>query len=247
MYLEIKSFLELMRRASKCRYKTVLQVNHVLMQSYSIDVDSDEGMHYALFIPMNESSYEDPFYDLIIEYTPSDVLKTYSTGHKKLLELKKEQGGGKIKISEELVVQEKKGRMEFKFLYYLKDELVCTETWSTPYPVDQTRPEIENIANTLDNAIERIKPGGACVLIDGTRTGIFRRATESSDIYYHTVKINGTKVQIPLLKSMFLGNKQLDECILSIQETVLKNIYLWTLMMTRKGLSECFYGYIMRF
>lgn len=246
MILDAKPLLELMTRASRCKFKKVFMVNHLLIQCYTVGIDSDIGFHYVLAIPDTEE-YSSPFYDSLVELEPSAITKAYSTGHKILLEKKKETGAKPKEIKEELVVQFKDTKMEMKFLYYVMDELVTTAIYTSPYPVDETRPEVENCVDTLVSTANRIKPGGSCVLIDGNRTGIFDRTMDSVQTYFHVIKINGEKVRIPFIRSMFLGSKSYDRFIVSIQETLLKSIYLFSIQLTRKGLTEQFFGYIQNF
>lgn len=246
MILDAKPFIELMTRATRCKFKKIFMVNHLLIQCYTVDIDSDIGFHYVLAIPDTEE-YGSPFYDELVELEPSAITKTYSTGHKIFLERKKEIGAKPKEVKEELVVQFKATKLEIKFLYYIRNELVTTSVYTSPYPVDETRPEVENCIETLVSTANRIKPGGSCVLIDGNRTGIFDRTLNSVQTYFHVIKINGEKVRIPFIKSMFLGSKSYDRFIISVQETILKNIYLFSIQLTKKGLTEQFFGYIQNF
>lgn len=245
--IELKPFLELMRRASKCKYKTVFMVNHLLMQCYSVDIDSDIGFHYVLPIPTDNPAYQYSFYDALLELAPSDILKTYTEGHKTLQEYKKENNIKPKELQEDLFVQFKESGCELKFVFYASDKLIDTQIYTTEYPIDQTRPEVENCLKTLEALIDRIKPGGACVLLDGLRLGIFDRALQSADVYFHIIKINGVKIRVPFIKSMFLGSKSFDQFIVSVQETKINNIYLYCISLTRKGLTDLFYGYLQNY
>lgn len=246
MILDVKPFIELMTRATHCKFKRVFMVNHLILQCYTVDIDSDIGLHYILAIPPTDQ-YNSPFYDELIELEPSAVTKVYNTGHKELLEKKKEKNAKPKEVKEEMVVQYKERRLEIKFMYYVKDALIFTTTYTEPYPVDNTRAEVENCVNTIMTTAERIKPGGSCVIIDGLRTGLFDRTMNSIQVYYHVIRINGEKIRIPLIRSMFLGSKSFDSFYLSVQETILKGIYLYSIQLTRKSITEQFFGYIQNF
>ena len=251
MKIELKPFITLLRRAVKCRYSMVYMMNHLLIQCYSIDIDSDIGLHYVLFIPDTEE-YDSPFYDELLELYPSEILKVYSEGHKVLLDYKKEKSLKPKDVYEELHVTEKTSDSgisvkEIKFLYYANDSLIHTAVYQIPYPVDISKPSADNCVNTLTALMGRIKPGGYCMRLDGLRLGIFNRAMEYPDIYYHIVKLNGTKIRLPLMKSMFLGSKKFDSFIITLQESTIPGIYVYCLMFHRDGISECFYGYIQNY
>lgn len=245
--IELKPFLDLMRRATKCKFKSVFMVNHLLIQCYTVDIDSDIGFHYICPIPKNNPAYEDSFYDCLVELRPSDILKTYNVGHKILLNFKKENKLKPKDVYEEMYVQRKEDALEIKFLFYQQEHLLTTHSYLTPYPIDQTEPTAENCVKTLEAMADRIKPGGSCVILDGLRLGLLQRTLESVQIYHHVIKINGTKVRLPLAKSMFLGNKQFDQFLITVQETVMDDIYLYTIALTRKGITECFVGYLQNY
>lgn len=247
---KLKAFLTLLRRASKCRYSSVVMVNRVLIQCYNIDIDSDIGMHYTLFIP-DTTDYDSPFYQLMVELTPGAILKTYTVGHKKLLEIKKERGLKPKDVDETLHIATKEINgfdvLEFKFQYIVDGMIQFTESYHSLYPLDTSKPGIENCVSTLDSLASRIKPGGYCVQLDALRLGIFQRALNCSDIYYHIIKLNETKIRIPFMKSMFLGAKRFDIFVVTIQETVIPGIYVYCMLFHREGISECFYGYIQNY
>ena len=146
-----------------------------------------------------------------------------------------------------MYVQRKEDALEIKFLFYQQEHLLTTHSYLTPYPIDQTEPAAENCVKTLEAMADRIKPGGSCVILDGLRLGLLQRTLESVQIYHHVIKINGEKVRLPLAKSMFLGNKQFDQFLITVQETTMNDIYLYTIALTRKGITECFVGYLQNY
>ena len=247
---KLKAFLALLRRASRCRYRSVVMVNRVLIQCYNIDIDSDIGMHYTLFIPDTEG-YDSPFYDLMLELVPLEILRVYTTGHKQLLELKKTKGLKPKDVNETLYISTKTIEdctiLELRFQYHAEDTIQFTAAYQMSYPLDTSRPTVENCVNTINALASRIKIGGYCMQFDALRLGIFQRALDSSDIYYHVIKMNDTKIRVPFMKSMFLGAKKFDQFIVTIQETNIPGIYVYTMLFHRENLSECFYGYIQNY
>ncbi|MDE5610817.1 MAG: hypothetical protein K2I90_02220, partial [Odoribacter sp.] len=59
----------------------VLMKNHLLLQCYNLDIDSDDGLHYVLHIPETEE-YDSSFYDEVIMLNPNEILSAYNEGHK---------------------------------------------------------------------------------------------------------------------------------------------------------------------
>lgn len=244
MKIGIKPFIALMRRAVKSQYKTLFLSNRMLMQCYNIDHDSDVGLHYILPIPPTEE-YQSEFYDLFIELSPKAILDTYNEGHKYLLEKKKEGALKPKDLSEELYASDQKnGTLELKFLYYAKGEVCCIKEYAVRYPVDPTNVDAENCANTYAAMWDRVKYGGKCVLIDCIRTGIIRRTMDTAEIYFHVIKMGGTHIRIPLMRSIFLNTSKWNRAILSIQETELDNVYLMGLELMKDDIIEVFSGYI---
>lgn len=129
----------------------------------------------------------------------------------------------------------------------MKDELITTTSISIPYPVNTADFMIDNCVSTFTNMIDRIKPGGQGIVLDGIRLGFMSIAENNVQVHYYTVKLNNNVVRIPIIRSMFLGAKTYDQIIVSIQETLLKNIYLFSYQLSRKGISEQFFGYIQNF
>lgn len=243
--IPVKPFIELMRRASKCRFSSVLLNNRMLMQCYDIDIDSDVGMHYILHIPDDEK-YSDPLYDETLVLYPKQILDAYNTGHAILTEEKKKEKAKPKEVNEELYFRVEKKHATFKFVYYVKDKVVTTTTCRVPYPVDQNGPAIMNIVSTYENILLRLKVGGRCVILNGIRQGILRTALTTNTIVYYIVKLNGVKVRVPLYKSMFL-NSTYDQVFISLQETELDMIYLLTIQTERGGIIEQLISYVQNF
>lgn len=244
--MEPKPFIELLRRTQKSKFKSVLMHNRMMMQCYSVDIDSDIGLHYILHIPNNEL-YADPFYDETLLLVPADILEVYNNGHAVLLEKKKEVSAKPKEVREEMTFSISKNVAKIKFHFIVRDELLTTTTYTTPYPVNPNDNEVETIVDCYQQMLNRIKIGGCAIALDAVREGIFHLANESVQIVYYKVKLGGVTVRVPLYKTMLLGAKAVDEFFISVQETSISSIYLYTIQMARKGLVEQFIGYILNF
>lgn len=246
MFIDVKPFIVLMRRVLKCKYDKVILKNRLIMQCYDIDIDSDIGMHYVLPIPNNEL-YKSDFYNQYIIFSPKDILNIYNDGHKVLLERKKDDKLKPKDVKEEIYFNIEKNKGVFKFIYYTLDKLLCQKVYYIDYPVNETLPIISNCIDTYNTIKTRIKPGGLGIIINGKENNLIQIAQESSDIYYFKISLNNEKIKVPIIKSMFLGNKNWDEFYMSIQETTIKNIYLFCYQLTNNEISEEYFGYIQNF
>ena len=85
-------FISILRRASHCKFPELVMANRLLMQCYTIDVDSDVGFHYVLHIP-DENKYADGFYDEFMLIRPAEVIGCYNTGHRILAEKRRARLG----------------------------------------------------------------------------------------------------------------------------------------------------------
>lgn len=241
--MKIGPLITLLRRVSHSKYHILLLNNRMLMQCYSISEDSDIGLHYVLFIPPTDE-YSDKFYDLKLLLKPTEIMDCYNTGHKILLATKKELKLKTKDVCEEFTFVDG----EIKFLFYAQDKIIDTEKYTVPqYPLSETNPIIENCIETYYNMINRIKPGGCCVIMDGLRNGMFQCALDAVQINFYRIKINGKNVRIPLIKSLLSGNKSLDSFYVSIQESTINDVYIYALQLTKKGLTDTYFGYIQNF
>lgn len=245
--LACKPFVNILRRATHCRYSTIIMANRMFMQCYSIDVDSEVGLNYLLFIPDTEE-YADEFYSETLVLSPSSILARYNRGHKLLEEKKKEAGLKSKDVKEEFCFQIRNSHSaEIKFMYYLLDELVTTETYRLDYPIDMTSVAVETCLQSYTNLLNRIKPGGACLVFDGLRYDLQNKASECSEIYHFIIRYGGKKIQVPILRSMFNGIKDVDTLYLSLQESTLKDIYVYSFQYTKREITEQFWGYLLHY
>lgn len=239
-------FIALLRRASHSGYKSMVMNNRMLIQCFDITIDSDNGLHYVLYIPDSEA-YDDPFYDSYLILDPSTVLNTFNKGHKELEEKRKQLKAKPKEASEEFILHIKNGHGEIKFLYYLQGELLTTAACRVQYPVDETSRTIINIEETFNNLADRIKPGGICLKFDGLRLGLQEKAMNSSEIYFYVVKCGDRKIKIPLTRSSFMGIKEVDQFVFTVQESLIPHIFVYSYQIKKKGILEQRFGYVLEF
>lgn len=246
--MEVKPLIKLLQRANKSRFDQFLLHNRMLMNCYTVDEDSDIGMHYILHVP-DTDEYVDPFYSETLFLDVKTISAAYSAGHGKLNEAKK-NSKEKVKtkdVREELHYRSEHNRAILKFLFYLFDELIDVETLTLDYPIDTTNPVARAVEQTYDAMVSRIKPGGICLQFDGNKLNLYELAVARPEIYFFEVKVNDKKIRLPLYKSLFLNMKDFDEFFISVQETRLVGIYLYTVQLTKNDLTDQQVGYIQNF
>lgn len=248
MKIDVKGFMAVMRRATHSKFKTVLLNNRLILQCYNMDLDSEVGFHYVLPIPETDE-YQSDFYDLTVLLNPSEIISTYNQGHKLLTAEQKKAKAKTADINEELYFTDKEdGTAELKFLYFLKDELISSISWETKYPVDEMSPDVENIVNTYNQLLDRIRVGGACLVFNGNRYDLCKKVQNCPEIYYFIVRYHKKKIRVPLMKSMFGGIKETDRFLFSIQESVYRDdIYIYSIQYERKGITEQYWGYLLNY
>lgn len=238
--------ITILRRATHSGYGDVILNNRMLVQCFNLDIDSDIALNYVLYIPQSDA-YDDPLYDMTMILEPRKILDAYSVGHKYLEEKRKEVKAKPKEAVEEVVFQEKHGCGELKFLYYLQGELLTTTKCKVQYPVDNLNTTIANCERSFQKLLEYIKPGGACLVYDGLRMNLQKSIMEYPSIYYFKIRYQNKKVMIPFARSMFLGIKEVDSFYFSVQESNIQDIYVYSYQITKKGITEQFFGYVLSF
>lgn len=244
--IDIKAFVALLRRALKSHYTEFLLNNRMLVQCYSIDEDSDIGLHYILHIPSTEE-YSDSFYDETLLLDAKTLSTLYSDGHKEYLSKKKESGAKAKECHEEVMFVKYKHSSKIKYLYYVQDSLITTRELEIPYPINENDHQVENILSTITNIATRIRPNGYGIAFDAGQMNLYQTALDSEEIYYLKIKCNGRKIKIPMFKSLFAGNKEWREFFISVQETTIPMVYVYAVQFTTKGLTDQYVGYIQNF
>ena len=241
-----KYLMNLLSRCSHSGFKHMVLHNRMLMQCYTVDIDSDQGFHYALHIP-DTKEYEDRFFDETILLTPAEITKVYRAGHNTLSDLRKEKNLKTKDCHEECYYLVDDDKRQLKFMYYLLDELVDTQTVDLAWPFDVTDIRAESILRAYGDCLTRIKPGGVCLLYNLGRMGVIEKTVDLPDVYQIIVRVHKKKLCIPLTKTLFMSQKKFDSAYLSIQETTLDHIYIYALSLTAKGLNETIWGYVIRY
>lgn len=243
--MQIKPLLELLRRADKSKYKTVLLMNRMLIQCYDASQDSDMGMHYILHIPDTED-YIDEFYDNQILITIKEVTEAYKLGHAEVLEKKKKTKAKPKEVNEFVDVLVDDLYIILKMQFIVLDELVSTQVVKCKRLTERDN-AVQIVTNTMDTMLGRSKRGGLAVTLDGYKSGCYYKLMNHAQIAYHKIKIGGVKVRIPLFKSMLAGIKEPDDFTLSIQETNIQDVYLYTIQLKKKEILEEYICYILNF
>ncbi len=246
MSIDAKAFITIIRRALKSKYKIFLLHNHMLMQSYNLTDDNVIGFHYVLHIPYTEE-YDNDLYNSTLILDAEKLLLLYKTGHDILLEKKKAISAKPKDVKEIIEFITNKNHAKIKFQFIVCDELIYTSTYTTKYPIDEYDENVVNIVSSYQNILNRIKVGSSSVSIDCIKAGILYRLSEATSLIYHKIKIYDKKIMIPVLKSMLAGINKPDEFFMSIQETTIQNVYLYTIQLSANSITDQYIGYIQNF
>ena len=243
--MQVKPFLDLMKRAQKSKYIDFVMHNRMIIQCYDVSQDSDVGTHYILHIPENEN-YDDKFYDQSIIIIPENVLYIYKIGHDELLEVKKKKNAKPKDCKEFIDVVYNDDMVELTFQHIVFDELVASNEIGFRY-ADNTKPSVQLVTKTLNEIEDRIKVNGLAATVDGYKSGFYYKIMNHEQIAYGKIKLGDKKVRIPLFKSMLAGIKEPEDIKISIQEIKIKDIYLCTVQLTNNGLVDQYISYILNF
>lgn len=238
---DAKPFIALLRRVSRSRYSALIMNNRMIMQCYNLDVDSDVGLHYILPIP-DTSDYQDEFYDQTFIFSPSAILSVYSAAHKEMDAKRKEEKYKPKDLKEEVCLVDN----TLKFIYQIADETPISTTVPVIIP-DDTNADISNILKHYEKLITWIKPGGVCINMDGTYRNLQSTVVDTPEIMFYILKYAGKRVRVPLYKSLFVGIKDLDFFRFNIQETIIDEVYVNTIHISKGGIEEIFWGYILNY
>lgn len=245
--MELKPLINLCRRLRGSPFKTFLLHNRMCIQCYDIAIDSDIGSHYILHIPDTEE-YADPFYDKTVVFDAVELLELYRDGHSVILERKKKESIKPKEVKEFCdVYVSSEGHLDLKLQFVIRDELVATKTYRLPYPVNPYDPMVANITNTFDKIFDKCKVGGYTVTADAIYSGFYYIALNNQQISYVNVRVFNKVVKVPLFKSLLCGVKSPDRCIISVTETEMNNIYLYSLLVEKNGLTHTTISYLQNF
>lgn len=274
MQLNVTQFTNLLRRFPTSAYPVLFVHSHMLMNCYTVDIDSDVGSHSIVYVP---EDYPD-FWDGPFLIRPADILTKIREGQKKLKEyrdkynlpskaqeviLEYEKSDTGITLTYNFIVNkiEKVAVTEYSFKMFkskknqvvektkekqmVTDELIrYTETDFIPY-VDETNLTVENIIKTYDQMVDRMV--GEPVTLDLLSTGLYDIVCSNTAFYYHPVEVNGNQIHIPLIKSLFRRVNDPDELKISISETSLTGVYVYVIYILNKGIAEESISYFQSF
>ena len=243
--MDIRPFINLLKRTIHSRYGKLLMNNRMLIGCYDLLDDTDVGSHYILMIPDTEE-YTDPFYELSLIMDVRQITDAYRSYHTVFDE---ERRNKKIKpkdAKEEANYEIIGDKCNITVDFILGDNIYSSYAFSIPVATDDMQ-FVSNITNTYDKLIERVKVGGECVLLDLNRIGIIDKIIESPDIYWQSIHIGNKWIDFPFTRSMFSGIKEFDAIYLSIQESTMQYYYVYTLTYEKRGIQECYFGYLLRF
>ena len=245
--MEAKPLISLLKRMAKCKYNTVVMTNRMFLQSYDIGIDSTIGLNYILYIP-DTDAYQDSFYDetLILNQR---ILKEYAAEHKRVEAIRKEKKLNPKQLHEEFHLIKENGHTALKFSYILDDVPYSTVTCDLgTYPVDLYDSMVENVVNSYQSLLKRIKMNGIGFVQDGMLYNLTKAATDTRGVVYHVIRYdNGTKrIRVPIIKSMLSMDKP-DRFLISVQETELDGIFVYSLQFTKGEITDQFWGYILNF
>ena len=251
-------------------FSEMLIHNHMAMNCYDIDQDSDIGQHMIIHMPDSwPDMYDGPY---IIK--PQEILNFVNEYQRKLkdekdernlppksqrieLEYEKDETGITLYFIFALDKWEKRPYTDISFKFTktkkeviekCKEKLLnCGEIFrmekSIRFPyVDEDNPIVENILRTYTNMVHRVTDDYP-VIINGIDHAIYEKVCENVRFYHYPVTINGRTIQVPLIKSMFRGLSKFDEFYLIVRETSIRNVFLFVLHFTSKGLTEQHIGY----
>lgn len=244
--MKLKPFIELLRRATKSKYTKFLMRDRMIMGCYSVDDDSDIGLHYILYIPEAEE-YNDPFYDMTLIIEPKELLAMYARGHAGLLEAKKKVKAKPKDVKEELHVREVDHKLRLCMLFTCCDEVIGTEVLVLEYPVSSQSPIVENICNAYQRMLEYINAGGIGIAFDASRYNLYQIAVKSPQIYFFKIDIRGERIKVPIYKSMLQCISDPDEFYILLEQTDIDHLWIYAIQLTNKGLTEQYIGYIQNF
>ena len=239
-------YIALLKRAVKSGYNNYLIMkDRMFINCYDPDIDSDHGMHYIQMVP-DTADYEDKFYDKTMLINPTTILHAYTDKASELTEKRKEK---KLKPKEAAVYLSYNtvdGYVKLVFEYELQGSVIDTSSVCIK-ELSQYDREVELMVHTFDQLVNRLDLSYPTVRIDGVDSGFVEKALNSVRVYYEKLKLEDETIKIPLIKSMLNGNKSFDKFDVTINHTVLKNIYAFMIDYETKGIEEIFWGYIQNF
>lgn len=235
--------LEILKRVLHSGYKTILMHDRMMMNCYNVDEDDDIGTHYVLHIP-ETNMYQSDFYqlDLIIDISAiAEATKQIRKDHETYRKSKKiRPKDASILCRYDLY----KRYLLLSIDFMLKDEVWKTVEIKIPYPISNMDPIKSNIETAYNTMLERIDISSPPVIINGLTEDIPINTLDRVRVFYYLVEINNRMVKIPFLKSFFRSINKFEQFDISIQKTLIKNVYLVVHTFGSKGLTDQYIMYV---
>lgn len=238
--------LEILKRVSHSGYKTFLMHDRMLMNCYNVDEDDDIGAHYVLHIP-DTDMYRSDFYklDLIVDINViSEATKQIRKDHETYRKSKK------IRPKDASIVCRYdfyRGYLLLSIDFMMKDDVWKTVDIKIPHPISDMDPIKSNIEFAYNSMLERIDTSMSPILINGLTEDIPINTLECVRVFYYLVEIDNKMVKIPFLKSFFRSINKFEQFDISIQKTLIKNVYLVAHTFSSKGLTDQYIMYVENF
>ena len=257
---DFNRFVEVCRRADKSGFKTLIFHNRMVMGFYDIAQDSDIGMHYILHIP---DDYED-LYDGHFTMNVNEFLKKLNETRNKIKEERLKLKLPPRAVDGELFYTLDGKEMQIEIGLRIHDmvppppeikrktlvpgDILVNLGFMTTCKTlddDATTAQVDLMLDSLNKVIERIEPTE--VLIDVLENDLVSKVQEFPRVFYCKVKIDNESVQVPLMKSFFRGINKFDRLLLTVSKTCIKGIFVYTITLDAKGLTDQYIAYIQNF
>lgn len=277
--LDSSILIALMRRmnagmSSGASYKNMLLKDHMALNCYNLDVDSNIGMHSIIYAPENEPD----FYDGPVLLEHGEVLEIIKLGQKLLKEKRDEKKLAPKCAATEASYRRTDTGIELKLSFVLYD---IRKVQDTIYKIRAPKgpgkkgkitekkrnrivnagelyrhdeiinlPYVDEYNETVSNILTTYKTmidrveKKPCV-IDALEEGVYDKVCEAAELYFYPVTVRGKDIKIPLIKSIFRGLTKLDEFYITVCETNLQNVYMFALYFKAKGIAEQHSGYFL--
>ena len=257
---DFDKFVDVCRRAVKSGFKTLLFHNRMVMGFYDIAQDSDIGMHYILHIP---DDYED-LYDGHFAMNVEEFLKKLNETKNKVKEERLKLNLPPRSVDGELFYELDGNLMQIEIGVRIHEMVppppetkrktlvpgnvlvnLGFVTSCKTFEDDSMTSQIDLMLDSLNKIITRMEP--TTVLVDVLENDLVNKVQEFPRVFYCKVKIDNESVQVPLMKSFFRGINKFDRLLLTVSKTCIKGIFIYTITLDAKGLTDQYIAYIQNF
>lgn len=240
---DYKLLVRCLKRCIKAGYNEVMLVNNMMVYCYDPETDDDIGMHYILHVPTENCD----LYDSRVVINCSELLAVATEFDTEMTKIRKEK---KMKPSEYhvdcsyLCIDE---GVQIAFIFKLTGEVTRMSSYHAKKHDEKAIALSANI-NKAFHKLAKIKrydtDGKDIIQLDVLNSDFFDDILEIPRVIYKKVKVNGTSVKIPFIKSFLHGFKKFDQYLVTVSETVIPDVYIYTQGFTVDGIMEEFLSYI---